>query len=286
VPLESLALLQQRFLALASQPAPVADAAFALARADNGASPIARWVRGVDEDQAAERLAVYARMYFSRLLESLREDYPKVAAVLGAKMFEQVVADYLLAHPSREPSLHRLGHSMSQFLTTHPLTCARPELADLARLEWARLEVFGASNVTVLNECDFASRAQQGLACAELRLVPACRLVFVWHSVNALWSAIDRDQAVPSVAPRAETMLVWRREFQVRHRVLPHDEAAGLRLLQSGARLSAVCGALAQSGEDIDAAATRAFRVLRQWITDQLLCAGSARTTSPSPEGG
>jgi hypothetical protein len=265
-----------------SQPASVAAAAAALTPADDAACPIARWVRGVDEDEAAERVAVYARMYFSRLHESLREDYPKVAAVLGSSAFECVVADYLVSHPSREPTLHRLGHSMSQFLTTHPLTRARPALADLARLEWTRIEVFGASNVTLLTERDLASRAPEDLACTELRLVPACKLAFVWHSVDALWSAIDRDEAIPTVVPRAETMLVWRREFQVRHRVLPHDEAAGLRLLQSGARLSEVCGALARNGEDVDDAAARAFRVLRQWIADQLLRSGSA--VAPEPE--
>ena len=276
MPLESLALLERRFLALVSQPAHVADAAALLARADGGASPIARWVRGAGEDEAAERLAVYARMHFSRLQESLREDYPKVAAVLGARVFERVVADYLVAHPSREPSLHRFGRAMPQFLGAHPLTRTHPELADLALLEWTRIEVFGAPNVPVLSEGDLASRPPEDLAATELRLTPACSLAFVWHSVDAVWSAIDRDQPMPSVESRAETILVWRRELQVRHRALPNDEAAGLRLVQSGARLGDVCGALAQSGEDITTAAARAFDVLRQWIADQLLCAGAA----------
>jgi hypothetical protein len=271
-------------LALVSQPARVADAAAARARVDRGAFPIARWVRGGDEDQAAERLAVYAHMYFSRLHESLREDYPKVAAVLGAQMFERVVADYLVAHPSREPSLHRFGRAMPQFLGTHPQTRTHPELADLALLEWTRIEVFGAPDVPILSEVDLASRPPEDLAATELRLTPACRLAFVWHPVDAVWSALDRDEPVPSVEPRAETILVWRREYQVRHRVLAHGEAAALRLMQSGARLGDVCGALAQSGEDIDAAAARAFGVLRQWIADQLLCAaGSSRAeTGPS----
>jgi hypothetical protein len=45
-----------------------------------------------------------------------------------------------------------------------------------------------------------------------------------------------------------------------------------------------VCGALARNGEDVDDAAARAFRVLRQWIADQLLCGGSAGRPSLSPE--
>jgi hypothetical protein len=160
---------------------------------------------------------------------------------------------------------------MAHFLARHPLTRPRQELADLARLEWARLEVFAAPHVPVLGERDGVER----LAGAELRLTPACRLVFVWHSIDALWSAVDRDQPMPSAERRPETMLVWRREYQVLHRVLSHDEAAGLRLVQSGAHLDEVCGVLAQSGEDISAAAEKVFGVMRQWIADQVLCVSS-----------
>jgi hypothetical protein len=271
VPPEPLAVLEGRFLAVVTQPAPVADAAASLASTDAGASPIARWVRGAGDHDAAERLAVYARMHFARLHESLLEDYPKVAAAVGPGAFERVVSDFLVAHPSREPSLHRLGQAMPSFLATHALTRGRPELADLALLERTQLDVFGAPAVAVLTEGDLASRTPEDLGGVELRFVPACALVFVWHSVGALWSAIDRDEPMPPVVPRAETMLVWRREFQVRHRVLPDDEAAALRLVQAGARLAEVCGAFARKGEDISAAAERTFAVLRQWIADRLL---------------
>ena len=90
----------------------------------------------------AEHLDIYADMYFYRLRDALAEDYSKVTAVTGGARFHNFVTDFLLAHPSRHPSMRYLGAPLAGMLASHALNDEMPYLADLARLEWARIDVF------------------------------------------------------------------------------------------------------------------------------------------------
>ena len=54
---------------------------------------------GTDELAADERLAIYARMYFWRLVDVLRDDHPRTAEVLGEEAFRAVVRGHLERHP-------------------------------------------------------------------------------------------------------------------------------------------------------------------------------------------
>src|SRR4029077_19404566 len=93
---------------------------------------------GDERASAIERLDVYANMYFFRILDALRGDYPKVLAVVGDDAFHNLATDYLQAHPSRHPSLRFVGAALPAFLRGHALAGPRPWLPGLAPLEWAR----------------------------------------------------------------------------------------------------------------------------------------------------
>ena len=91
---------------------------------------------------AVDRLDVYASMYFVRIHDVLREELARTAAAVGDEAFHDLVTDYLQACPPSHPSLREAGARLPAFLATHALAVDRPWLAELARLERARLEVF------------------------------------------------------------------------------------------------------------------------------------------------
>ena len=96
----------------------------------------------------AARLEIYAGMYRARLLDVLREDFPRTLAVVGDDGFAALASGYLDRVPSRNPSVRHAGQRFADFLETEPTTPAF--LADLARLEWARVEVFDAADAAPL----------------------------------------------------------------------------------------------------------------------------------------
>ena len=58
-----------------------------------------------------ERLEIYNRQYWYRVLDALAEDYPVLRAVVGSSAFHQLSIEYLTAHPSRSFTLRIWGRN-------------------------------------------------------------------------------------------------------------------------------------------------------------------------------
>jgi hypothetical protein len=97
-----------------------------------------------DRLTSMERLAIYRRSYWSRLLDSFREDFPGLCGVLGQRAFNRVAESYLTEVPSRSFTMRDLGSRLEAWLRGKPgLAGKNPELAlDMVRLEWARIEAY------------------------------------------------------------------------------------------------------------------------------------------------
>jgi hypothetical protein len=250
---------------LAARGVPAAEAeavAGALAVADARAS-------------AVERLDVYANMYFFRILDALRADYPKVLAVVGDEAFHDLATGYLLAHPSRHPSLRFVGAALPGFVAEHRLSRERPWLAELAALEWARVDVFDRRDAAPMTREALAAVAPEDFASIALRCVPACALVPAAWAVEQPWRAVEDGAAPEAPAPAAEghAILVWRRGVTVLHRAVDGDEARALELVARGTTFGALCAALAETLGSDEAAAGRAVQLLVAWLADELLAA-------------
>ena len=57
---------------------------------------------------AFERLEIYNRQYWFRVLSALAEDFPALSSVVGASAFEALSIAYLTAHPSRSFTMRNL----------------------------------------------------------------------------------------------------------------------------------------------------------------------------------
>jgi hypothetical protein len=116
-----------------------------LSQADEMADANAdRYIKPNDRMSAHERLEIYARQYWFRLLDCLYDDYPGLRALLGQKRFHALCRAYLEAHPSASWTLRNLGSKLETFLRArHDLTGAKSEAAiDIARFEWAQVVAF------------------------------------------------------------------------------------------------------------------------------------------------
>jgi hypothetical protein len=218
---------------------------------------------------AAARLEIYADMYFARLRDVLREEYPRAVMLLGAAAFHELVVDYLRACPPSHPSLRELGARLPGFLAEHRVAAQRPWAAELARLERARLELYDGPDAPTLTIESLRARPPESFAALQLRLVPSHALLAVRFDLAALWRADDPAALVPRPAPG--TVLIWRRELEVLHRPAGDEEAAWLRRIAGGGvTFEALCGDLAAGRSDAQAAA-QAFELVGRWATDGLL---------------
>jgi hypothetical protein len=142
-----------------------------------------------------ERLEIYNRQYWFRVIGAVSEDYPALHAVLGSKRFDALVLAYLRENPSTSFTLRDLGGKLPTWLAGHPEHAgARHHLAvDVARLEWAYVEAFDSASLPPLGTADFATL----LPTSTLSLQPHLQLLELRYPVDEVVLAIRH--AVPEI---------------------------------------------------------------------------------------
>lgn len=224
-------------------------------------------VVGDERLSARARLDVYANMYFYRLLDCLREDFPAVLAALGDDRFHNLVTDYLIAHPSAHPSLRWLGEGFPSILESHPESRERPFLPDLGRLEWAILDAFDAPDAEPISPSTLESVPPEAWADLGFELSPSLSLLDVEHAVDEAWKTAKEGASIEAVRPECRTIRVWRKNLRVYHRAIDPPEARAIRLVRDGEDFGTVCEAF---GDEEDAPLFLA-RLLRGWVSEQLI---------------
>ena len=66
--------------------------------------------------QSAQRLGIYQRSYYLRLLQCMREQFPALCHALGKQLFTDFARDYLQTYPSESYTLYELGRRFPVYL--------------------------------------------------------------------------------------------------------------------------------------------------------------------------
>lgn len=217
---------------------------------------------------AADRLAVYADMYRDRLVDSLAEDFPKLWATVGGCRFREIVLAYIALHPPWSWTLRDAGDRLPGFLAGEESCPAW--WAELAALEWARIEAFDAADDPALTREHLTVLAPEEYPGLALSPVSSLALLAQSFTVDDAWSRIEEGGDAGLVEAGARTVAIWRRDFVVYHRTLAADEAELLALVMRGCSFAELCGSAAHLVGDARAAA-RAAELLLAWVQAAVL---------------
>src|SRR3974390_1173248 len=85
-----------------------------------------------------ERLEIYNRQYWFRILSALAEDFVGLRSIIGDRAFEKLAVAYLLDCPSQSFTLRNLGSRLEEWLRGHSSYIVGVEeiALDMVRLEW------------------------------------------------------------------------------------------------------------------------------------------------------
>lgn len=149
-----------------------------------------------------ERLDVYRDGYVARLVECLADDYPVLARALGEEAFEALCRRYIAQHPSGAPNLNAYGRRMAAMCDGFA--------ADLARLEWAVVEVIHEPAAAPLTMEKLATVPMEAWGTARLVASRALRIVRTEHPVNEYFQAVKDGGAPALPGPGSSATLVYR----------------------------------------------------------------------------
>jgi hypothetical protein len=227
---------------------------------------------------AAERLAIYNDGYFARLIECLADDYPALQYLVGEEQFAVLARAYIRAFPSRSPSLNVYGARMAEFCRARPEPWA-PFAVELARLEWALVEVVHAPSARGFTPAALSTIPAAAWKTARLRASPTLRLLSFEYPVNAYFQAFRDGSAPARPEPRRSWTAISRRGLPVTRTELEPAAAALLEDLLSGAPLESAVNELARRSEEPARIADELPRWLADWVASGFFSAveGSCR---------
>ena len=161
----------------------------------------AGYIKPNDPLSSFERLEIYNRQYWFRVIGAVSEDYPALSAVLGQKRCEALILAYLKENPSTSFTLRDLGAKLPAWLEKHPeLAGPHRELAvDVARLEWAYIEAFDTPALPPLNPAEFSRL----LPTSTLALQPHLQLLALRYAVDEVVLAVHRNRPATDIVSNA-----------------------------------------------------------------------------------
>jgi hypothetical protein len=269
-----LAHLQRWLQHVITHPASPSDAE--RAAAPIGAMEVERVVRPSSRMSALERVGVYQDAYRARLLECLADDYPALRALLGRERFAALCRRYVVEHPPCVPSLNSYGEALPEFCVSAAvidLCAATPAYApallrDLARIEWASVELIHAPSAAPLSADEIIAQ-QADFGEATLVPVPSMRLLRLGHRMHASYMALRAGLSADPPAPSVGFELLRRTDWQVTHTEIEVAEGELLTSVLAGAPLRlALAAALERGVSEGDVAA-----YFQRWFTAGLFMA-------------
>jgi hypothetical protein len=224
-----------------------------------------------DRLTSLERLEIYSRSYWFRILDSLYDDFPGLVAVLGTRAFHRLARTYLTECPSQSYTMRNAGSRLPAWLEAHPQFAGPvPALAvDMARLEWAHVEAYDGPEARPLGPEDLLEPGPE----LKLALQPHLSLLALRYPVDDFRIEASTDRGVASNAvsgykrrslsrrfrrtrPAAVYLAVHRRECSVYYRRLDVEEFRVLEALRGGKSI----------GEALEVCPDDAGAKIEQWF--------------------
>jgi hypothetical protein len=212
-----------------------------------------RFIKPNDRLTSFERLEIYNRQYWFRVLSSMIEDFPGLRAVLGERRFEEMAKAYLCDKPSQSFTLRNLGSRLEAWLRKHPKwTGIKQKLAlDIVRLEWADIEAFDGKAEEALRPEDLSGDVGPNL---RLKLQPYIQLLGLHYPVDDLLLDVRKEdedtdfasnafqerrkhkrvRAVAKLKPAEIYLVVHRVDYSVYFRRIDREEFLILSALRQG----------------------------------------------------
>ena len=190
-----------------------------------------------------QRLSVYRAAYFTRLERALAHDFPATEKAMGQEMFARAAAQYVLARPSRSPTLRDLGRFFADWLREHHGS----ELGDLSNLEWALMEAFDGPDAEPVDSSVMNDFTPEDWPDLSVSCVPTLTLLTCTSNAHEFWTSAKHDEITELESTPISYLAVWRGPKGPTYDIVDRQSYLVMKTLQSLPVLACVCDELRRS---------------------------------------
>lgn len=238
-----------------------------------------------------QRLELYHRQVWYRMLDALEEDFPALKQLLGDRVFWLLLEGYLETHPSRSFTLRHLGYRLPAYIATYASDEGKDlpdavdvetmaKAAELARLEVAICQAFEAGESTPIPGSSLGER--------KITLQAHVKPLALHWGADTFWRRHQRDPSCAGQRVSGSGSFPLERRRSRSHHVVVYRQGYGLHVKRLSRAAFAILDAL-QTPVSLDLAMDRLAQVpglfrtadmqrvstwFSEWITRGWLCDG------------
>jgi hypothetical protein len=178
------------------------------------------------------RFAVYRNNFVAGLVKALKTRFPAIERIVGEECFAALARAFVIERPPRTPLLATYGEEFPDFIVAFEPTRELAYLADVARLENARVSAYHASDAAPAAASRFAALDTDALADIRIEMHPSNGIVRSPHPIVTIWAMNCGElELAPVENWHGEDALVIRPYLDVEVHLLPPGGAAFLLAL-------------------------------------------------------
>lgn len=166
-----------------------------------------------NDSDPTQRFAVYRNNVMVSLIDALADTYPVVQTLVGEEFFRAMARVFAGNNPPRSAVMAYYGRDFADFVAAFSPAASVPYLADVARLEMARVMTYHAADVVAIQPqvLQAALGDPQQLLSLQLVLHPSVQVIESSFAIVSVWAAHQGAQSALAVDPDvAQTALVYR----------------------------------------------------------------------------
>jgi len=182
------------------------------------------------------RFDVYRNNVHAGLIDALQAAFPVTCRLTGEDFFRALARDFLRQHLPGGAALHDYGTQLPDFIRDFLPAAELPWLGDVAALEHAWWQAYGAADAPALTMDALAQIDIERLLALRATLHPALRLLDSMHPVHTIWYGHQFNGELKSPESwRAECVLITRPQAEVRTHAISRGAHGFIAALGAGA---------------------------------------------------
>jgi len=204
-------------------------------------------------EKPSKRFDVYRNNVSSGLTQALAIRFPAVEAIVGKAFFGEMAKAYIAQDPPSSPILLHYGAGFTDFVAAFESAASVPYLADVARVENARVEAYHAADIAPLSQEALAAITSDQADRLTFRFHPSFAVVRSRFPIVTIWAMNCGEIPVEQITDwSAQDALIIRPRLHVLTRRIPPGGAVFLEVLARGHTLGSASQQAAEATEQFD----------------------------------